>query len=67
MKRIDYFWPRAAVKVTAIVFFSQLLIEVIANRKQGFEWVLPVCGALFAAAVAWTLYAVVMNAIKGEA
>lgn len=64
MKRIDYFWPGAALKVTAIVFFTQLLIEVIASRKPGFEWVLPLCGALFAMSLAWVLYALAMNTTK---
>ena len=66
MKRIDYFLPRAATQITAIIFIVQLLTEVIGNRKPGFEWVLPASGALFVAAVAWTLYAVVLNAIRAR-
>ena len=62
--RIDYFWPKAATKVTGIIFFAQLLTEIIGNRKPGFEWVLPMCGSLFASAVAWTLCAVVINATR---
>ena len=66
MKRIDYFLPKVATQITGIIFLVQLLTEVIGNRKQGFEWVLPVSGALFAMAVAWALYAVVMNAIRAR-
>ncbi len=66
MKRIDYFWPRAATQVTGIIFLVQLLTEAIGNRKQGFEWVLPVSGAFFVATVAWTLCAVVINAIRAR-
>jgi hypothetical protein len=29
MKRIDYFWPRAATQISGIVFISQAIIEVI--------------------------------------
>ncbi len=64
MKRIDYFWPKAATQITGVIFLVQLLTEAIGNRKQGFEWVLPVSGALFSVAVAWTLCAVVVNAIR---
>ena len=66
MKRIDYFLPKVATQTTGIIFLVQLLTEAIGNRKQGFEWVLPVSGALFVIAVAWTLYAVVMNAIRAR-
>jgi hypothetical protein len=66
MKRIDYFLPKVATQITGIIFLVQILTEAIGNRKQGFEWVLPVSGALFAMAVAWTLYAVVTNAIRAR-
>ncbi len=66
MKRIDYFWPRAAVQITGIVFFTQVILEIsgLAQRKTGLEWVLPVCAGLFAASVAWTLYAIIKNAVE---
>lgn len=64
MKRIDYFWPRTATQITGIIFLVQVLTEIIGNRKPGFGWVLPVCGGLFAASVAWAVYAVVVNAIR---
>jgi len=66
MKRIDYFWPRAALKITGIVFISQILIDVLGFRKPEFYWVLPMCGLLFMAAIVWTLYAVVINAIRAR-
>ena len=66
MKRLDYFWPKAATKVTGIVFISQGLTEIIGIRKPEFEWVLPMCGLLFIASILWTLYALVMNAIRAR-
>lgn len=66
MKRIDYFWPRAATKITGIVFISQVLTEIIGFRKPEFDWVLPMCGLLFMSAIVWTLYAVVVNAIRAR-
>ena len=66
MKRIDYFLPKTATRITGIIFLVELLTKAIGDRKQGFEWVLPVSGALFAMAVAWSLYAVVMNAIRAR-
>ena len=66
MKRIDYFWPKAVTHITGIIFLTQLVTEFISTRKEGFEWVLPVSGALFAVAIAWTLYAMVMNAIRAR-
>jgi hypothetical protein len=66
MKRIDYFWPKVLTQITGIIFLVQLFTEAIGNRKQGFEWVLPLCGTFFAAAVAWTLCAVVINAIRAR-
>lgn len=66
MKHIDYFWPRAVVQVTGIIHIVQLLTEVVGNRKPGFEWVTPASGALFAMAIAWALYAVVVNAIRAR-
>jgi hypothetical protein len=66
MKRIDYFWPRAALQITGIVFFVQLLTEVIGNRKPGFEWVLPVCTAAFVMAFLWVIYALVVNTLQAR-
>ena len=69
MKRIDYFWPQAALKITSIVFFSQAFVEFIFVRKAGYEWIFPFCAALWAASVIWVLFSIGWNAIreKGEA
>jgi len=64
MKRIDYFWPRTAMKITGIVFLAQLIVEVVFNRKPGFEWVLPGCALAFVVSCGWSVYAVVRNAIR---
>jgi len=66
MKRIDYFWPRAAMQITGIVFWVQLITEVVGNRKPGFEWVLPACALAFGFACGWSVYAVVRNAIRAR-
>jgi hypothetical protein len=66
MKRIDYFWPKAAFQITSIVFVTQLIAEVIATRKANYEWVLPLCAVLFALSVTWILFAVVWNAIQNQ-
>ena len=64
MKKLDYYWPRAALQITGIVFASQTLMEVsgVATRKAGFEWVYPACGVAFAAACIWTVVVVLLNA-----
>lgn len=66
MKRIDYFWPRTTTKITGIVFISQILTNVLGFRNPEFDWVLLMCGLLFMSAIVWTLYAVVMNAIRAR-
>jgi hypothetical protein len=66
MKRIDYFFPRAAVQITGVIFLVQVLTEFVGNRKPGFEWVLQICGGAFLASLIWTLFAVVLNAIRAR-
>jgi hypothetical protein len=66
MKRIDYYWSRAALHVTSIVFASQFVVESFGMRKVGYEWVLPVCGILFAASVVWAVFAVIWNVTRGR-
>jgi hypothetical protein len=64
MKKYDYYWQRAATTITGIIFTTQLLSEVVSNRKPGYEWVLPASGTLFALAIIWSIYTIVINAIK---
>ena len=66
MKRIDYFWPRAATQISGIVFISQALIEVIGVRKEGFEWVFSACAFAFAISCTVTILAIVWNAIRAR-
>ncbi len=63
--KIDYFWPREAVKVTGIFFTITFLTEIVAERKPGFEWMLPVSGLLFSAAMGWSICAMLIN-VKRE-
>lgn len=66
MKRIDYFWPRATMEITSILFVSQALVECIGIRKTGYEWVFPLCAILFIASFIWVLFAIVWNAIRAR-
>jgi len=66
MKRIDYFWPKTTVQITTIIFVVQLLTELVGNRKQGYEWVLPMCGIVWFLSCIWVFYAVVINAIRAR-
>jgi hypothetical protein len=64
MKRIDYFWPRTLVQLTAVVFWLQLTMEMsgVITRKPGYGWVLYACAGAFVASVLYFLAAMVLNA-----
>lgn len=64
MKRVGYFIPRVGVQITGIVFMTQVVTEVIATRKQGFEWVLPASAIAFGLAVAAGVACVVWNSVE---
>lgn len=64
MKHYDYYWQRIITTITGIIFITQLLTELVANRKPGYEWVLPLTGTLFALALLWSIFSVIINAIK---
>ena len=64
MKRLDYFWARALLTITGIVFMSQMVVEMggPAPRKPGFEWVIYACGGAFGAALLYAAALVLLNA-----
>lgn len=64
MKHYDYYWQRTITTITGIIFITQLLSELVVNRKPGYEWVLPLTGTLFALALIWSIFSVIINAIK---
>ena len=64
MKKYDYHWQRAATTITGIIFTTQLLSEVVSNRKPGYEWVLPASGILFTLAIIWSIYTIIVNAAQ---
>lgn len=66
MKRIDYFWPRAATQISGIVLITQAIHEVITVRKEGFEWVFPACAFAFAISCTLTIASIVWNAIRAR-
>lgn len=63
MKRYDYFWARASIQITGIVFVSQLITELsgIAVREPGFEWVIYACGVAFFAAILYSFILILLN------
>lgn len=68
MEKYDYFWARAAVQITGIVFFTQLLFEVsgLATRKPEMWWVIWACGAAFAGALIYSTALIALNARKSS-
>lgn len=62
--KIDYFWPREAVKFTSIFFAITFLTEIVAERKPGFEWILPMSGLLFSAAMGWSICVMLINVLR---
>ena len=55
MKRIDYFWPRAIFQITWVVLLTQTIVELLGERKSGYEWVMPACGIAFSISAIWVL------------
>jgi hypothetical protein len=62
MKKIDYFWLRAAVHITAIVFAVQCIVEIAGTRKPEYGWVFWASLCAFAASVLCSVGAAVWNA-----
>ena len=65
VKKYDYFWARTIIKITGIVFLSQLILELsgAAQRKPGFEWVIYMCGVLFGCSVLYCMLLISLNAL----
>jgi hypothetical protein len=63
MKRIDYFWPKVAVKFTGIIFGGQFIGGFVAARKPDYEGVFQASCLLFMSAMVWLLSAILINAI----
>lgn len=61
-KKYDYFVARALVNITGIVFGSQMIVEMLAARKQGYEWVIYACAGAFVSALLYAATLVVLNA-----
>ena len=65
MKKIDYFWARASLKITGIVFFTQLLLELVGiERNSGFEYTVHICGAIFVCSILYSLVLIIVNAYR---
>ena len=63
-KKYDYRIARALVKITTILFITQVVTEIIATRNQQFYWVLPVITLLLCASLMYSVALVVLNAIN---
>ena len=63
--KIDYFWPREAVKFTGIVFAVTFFTEIVWNAETKPSWMLAVSGLLFSAAMSWSICAMLIN-VKRE-
>ena len=63
-KKIDYFWAKAIVQITGIVFLSQVIVEMLAYRKPGFEWVVYACGAAFFVSMLYAAILILINAMR---
>jgi hypothetical protein len=63
MKHFDYFWLRTTIKITVIVFVSQLLLTMtgVVTREPGFEWVIWAAFAGFCAAIAYIVLVAQLN------
>ena len=68
MERIDYFCARVIVKITGIVFVTQLIFEVsgIATRKHGFEWVIYAGAGAFGASLLYAAALILINAWRSR-
>lgn len=62
MKRIDYFWPRAAFQITGTVFVAQLVTLPLVEWTESKAWAVAVSGAALVAATVWGVWAVYRNA-----
>jgi uncharacterized YccA/Bax inhibitor family protein len=64
MKRASYIPANAALQITGIVFFSQLLLEMtgVIQRKPEYWWIVPAAGAAFGVAVLYSIAVVIWNA-----
>ena len=62
----SYTIARGMVKLTGIIFITQLIIEVsgVAVRREAFEYVTHIFGALFFASIAYSVVLIVLSAIK---
>lgn len=60
MKKICHLClSKAILTFTAIVFFTQLMVEVTKPvvREPGFEWIIPVCGGAVILAIIYYILA----------
>ena len=64
MKKLSYFYAKDALLFTGIIFFSQLLLEMINvyQRKPEYWWIVPATGVAFGLAVLYSIAVIVWNA-----
>lgn len=64
MKRYDYYTSRQLVNMTGVIFWSQVILQVlgIIERKPEFDFILPLCGIIWIASIVYAITLVVLNA-----
>ena len=62
MKRIDYFWPRAAFQIIGTAFVTQLVLLPVGDWTESRAWALAGSGFAFSVATVWASWAVYRNA-----
>lgn len=60
----SYFFARALTTFTGIVFFTQIILNIIGltSIKEGYEWVILACGTAFVASLIYAGVLIFINA-----
>ena len=64
MKKHDYSAARSLTIITSVVFFSQLIIEIlgVVERRAGYENVVLYCGIAFLLSIIYSTVLIYLNA-----
>ena len=64
MKKYNYFWARASLKITGIILLTQIIIESsgVVVRRTGFEYTVHFCAVLFLISALYSLALILLNA-----
>ena len=64
MKKYNYFWAKASLKITGIILLTQITIESsgVVVRRAGFEYTVHFFAALFLISALYSLVLILLNA-----